>query len=75
MKPKDRLMSTGRIASFEIASQIAPRKMSTFSPDGAGGGRAADHRNGPAAGRTNPEAVAELPKIEASMLPQSQLAG
>ncbi len=51
MKPKDAAKVFDRLEMpvlFEIASQIAPRKMSDIlGLMSTGSGRAADHRNGP----------------------------
>jgi len=56
-------------ALFDIASQIAPRKIRYPRPDGAGSGRAPDDRNG-AARRTGPiRLCGRAPKIEGKVLP------
>ena len=74
MKPKDAAKVFDRLdmaVLIEIASQIAPRKMSRHpGPDAAGGRRAADGRTGPPRRRRQGEAAAELPKIEGKMLSQ-----
>ena len=74
MKPKDAAKVFDRLEMpvlYEIASQIAPRKMSDIlGLMSTGSGRAADHRNGQARRPDKSASVADLPKIEGKMLPQ-----
>jgi flagellar motility protein MotE (MotC chaperone) len=74
MKPKDAAKVFDRLEMsvlFEIASQIAPRKMSDIL--GLMAPEAAERLTVEMARRAGPDkpgAVAELPKIEGKMLPQ-----
>jgi len=79
MKPKDAAKVFDRLEMsvlFEIASQIAPRKMSDIlGLMAAGGGRAADHRNGPARRPDKSGAVASFPNRRQDAAAKGQLAG